>query len=76
MEENKIIMEEINEEVVADVCEGAVNTNGNLMLKLAVGAVGIAAAVGAVIFIKRRKARKNAELAEENVESEVKNEDE
>lgn len=60
MEDNKI-MEEISE-VTINTCGGV--TNGSIVTKLVIGAVGVAVAVGTIIFLKKRKNRK-AEIVEE-----------
>ena len=72
MEENKVI-EVVDGEVVSEVYEG-VSKNNNMIVKLGVAGLGIAAIVGTVIFLKKRKARKLAEAEEtvdENETSEV-----
>lgn len=65
MEENQVI-EEINEGAVNAVCEEVSNSNGNLIAKLVVGTLVVAAGVGAFIFYKKRK-NKYCELKAEDV---------
>lgn len=60
MEKNKI-MEGLNEEMVY---EGVTKTKGGLLPKLAVGAIGVAAAVGAVLFLKKKKQDRDVEIVE------------
>ena len=48
------------------VLGGVSNSKGSMVAKLAVGALGIAAGIGAVLFLKKKRAQK----AEEVVESE------
>ena len=67
MEETKII-EEVNGEIVTEVYEDVSKNNGTLV-KLGVAGLGLAAVVGAVIYFKKRKARKEAEAIETVEES-------
>ena len=67
MEETKII-EEVNGEIVTEVYEEVSKNNGTLV-KLGVAGLGLAAVVGAVIYFKKRKARKEAEAIEAVEES-------
>lgn len=67
MEETKII-EEVNGEIVTEVYEEVSKNNGTLV-KLGVAGLGLAAVVGAVIYFKKRKARKEAEAIETVEES-------
>lgn len=53
--ENKM-MEGINENVVVG---GVTNSKGGLVAKLAVGALGVAAGIGAVLFLKKKKNQNN-----------------
>lgn len=64
MSKNKV-MEGINEEVT-QVCEGVSKSNGSMITKLAVGALGVAATIGAVVFFRNKK--KNQEVETEEVE--------
>ena len=66
MAKNKI-MESVNEETVTQFTEGVSNSNGNVITKLAVGALGVAAGIGAVIFFKNK--RKNQEVEAEESEA-------
>ena len=61
MENNEI--KTINDEVVS-------NSNGSMVAKLAVAALGVAAGIGAVMFLKKRKANQSidAEVIEDNNE--------
>ena len=61
MENNEI--KTINDGVVS-------NSNGSMVAKLAVAALGVAAGIGAVIFLKKRKANQeiDAEVIEDNNE--------
>lgn len=61
------VMEGINEETVTQVGEVVSNTNGNMITKLAVGALGVAAGIGAVIFFRNKK--QNQELDAEEIEA-------
>ena len=65
--ENKKLMEGINNETVGQVYEEVVNSNGNLMTKLAVGAVVAAIGVGTLLIYKKRKQKRiiEAECVEE-----------
>lgn len=67
MEEIKV-MEGINEGGVIEACKEVTKSNGNLIVKIAVGALVAAAGVGAVIFYKKKKAQK---LEDENVDSDL-----
>lgn len=58
-------MKKINEEAVQEICEGVTNSNGNVFVRLAVGALGVAAGIGAVVFIKKRR---NNKLKAEDIE--------
>ena len=62
----KKVVEEINNDTVNQVCEGVSKTNGGLIAKLAVGALGVAATIGAVIFYKNKK--NNNEVVTDDVE--------
>lgn len=66
MEQNKL-MEGLNENT--QVYGGVSNSKGGIVTKLALGALGIAAGVGAVLFLKKKKAKNNSE--EEFVDSDV-----
>ena len=68
MEQNKM-MEELNNST--QVLGGVSNSKGGIVAKLAVGVLSIAAGVGTVLFLKKRKAKK----AEQVVESETDNVD-
>ena len=57
--ENKKLMEGINNETVGQVYEEVVNSNGNLMTKLAVGAVVAAIGVGTLLIYKKRKQKQD-----------------
>lgn len=59
MEQNKL-MEGLNE---TQAIGGVSNSKGGIVAKLALGALGIAAGVGTVLFLKKRKANK-AEIVE------------
>ena len=61
MENNEI--KTINDGVVS-------NSNGSMVAKLAVAALGVAAGIGAVMFLKKRKASQSidAEVIEDNNE--------
>lgn len=72
MEENKI-MEVVNEESVETVYEGVSKVNGGTVAKVVAGVVGLAAIVGTVLFV--RKKRKERELEAEVVTDEEETED-
>lgn len=72
MEENKIV-EVVNEESVETVCEGVSKINGGTVAKVVAGVVGLAAIVGTVLFV--RKKRKEREIEAEIVEDETETED-
>ena len=60
MENNEI--KTINDGVVS-------NSNGSMVAKLAVAALGVVAGIGAVVFLKKRKAQSiDAEVVEDNNE--------
>lgn len=59
------LVKEIGEDVV-EVAEIPIS-NGNTLAKVAVAGVVIAAGVGVVMYIRKRKARKAAEVTEEAV---------
>lgn len=61
MENNEI--KTINDGVVS-------NSNGSMVAKLAVAALGVAAGIGAIMFIKKRKTSQSidAEVIEDNNE--------
>lgn len=61
MEQNKI-MEGLDNQT--QVLGGVSNSKGGIVTKLAVGALGIAAGVGAVLFLKKKKAKKAEEVVE------------
>ena len=68
MEQEKL-MEGLNENTTG-IYEGFVDSNrGGIAMKLALGALGIAVGVGTVLVLKKRKARKNAEV--EEIETEI-----
>lgn len=56
-----------NNEIKA-INEGAVSSNGSMVGKIAVAALGVAAGIGAVIFLKKRKASQEAEVIENDNE--------
>ena len=56
MDKNEVF-EEINEEVVSNICEVDAST-GNVVVKIAVGALVIAAGVGTALYLKKRKKNK------------------
>jgi hypothetical protein len=60
MEQNKIV-EGFNE-------GGMTNSNGNIVVKLAVGALGVAAGIGTVLFLKKKKNQKEVESETNNVD--------
>lgn len=54
---------------IKTINDGAVsNSNGNMVGKIAVAALGVAAGIGAVIFLKKRKASQEAEVIENDNE--------
>ena len=55
---------------IKTINEGAVSSNGSMVAKLAVAALGLAAGIGAVIFLKKRKATESidAEVIENDNE--------
>lgn len=55
---------------IKKINEGAVSSNGSMVGKLAVAALGVAAGIGAVIFLKKRKASQSidAEVIENDNE--------
>lgn len=61
------IMDTVNEETVNQVCEGVTNSNGSMITKLVVGALGVAAGIGAIIFYKKKK--QNQEFEAEEIEN-------
>lgn len=61
MEQNKI-MEGLDNPT--QVLGGVSNSKGGMVAKLAVGALGVAAGIGAVLFLKKRKAKKTEEIVE------------
>lgn len=61
MEQNKI-MEGLDNQT--QVLGGVSNSKGGIVTKLVVGALGVAAGVGAVVFLKKRKAKKAEEVVE------------
>lgn len=63
----KKVMEGINEETVTQVEEVVSNTKGNMVTKLVVGALGVAATVGAVIFFRNK--RKSQVIEAEEIEA-------
>lgn len=64
MEQNKL-MEGLNE---TQAIGGVSNSKGGIVTKLVVGALGIAAGVGTVLFLKKRKAKK-AEFVESDTDN-------
>lgn len=63
MAKNKI-MESVNEETVTQFTEGVSNSKG-IVGKLVVGALGVAATVGTVLFLKNKRKNKEVEGTEE-----------
>ena len=56
---------------IKTINDGSVsNSNGSMVAKLAVAAVGVAAGIGAAMFLKKRKSDKSidAEVIEDNNE--------
>lgn len=55
---------------IKTINEGAVSSNGSMVGKIAVAALGVAAGIGAVIFLKKRKASQSidAEVIENDNE--------
>lgn len=53
---------------IKKINEGAVSSNGSMVGKIAVAALGVAAGIGAVIFLKKRKASQEAEVIENDNE--------
>lgn len=56
---------------IKTINDGAVsNSNGSMVAKLAVAALGVAAGIGAIMFIKKRKTSQSidAEVIEDNNE--------
>ena len=55
---------------IKKINEGAVSSNGSMVGKLTVAALGVAAGIGAVIFLKKRKASQSidAEVIENDNE--------
>ena len=68
------IMEGLNEGVVY---EEVTNSKGGLLPKLVVGAIGVAAAIGAGLFLKKKKQqRENANVESDSCDVENHNDNE
>lgn len=63
-------MNEVNGGAVNQVCETVSNSKGGIVTKLVVGALGLAAGVGAVMFLKKKRS-KACENECEEIESEL-----
>lgn len=64
MEQNKI-MEGLNE---TQAIGGVSNSKGGMVTKLVIGALSVAAGVGTVLFLKKKKAKK-AEIVESETDN-------
>lgn len=67
--ENEIIMEGLNEGAVCNLD----NSNGNMLIKVAVGAVAIAAGIGVAAYLKKKKNKEATEAEVIETEEVVEN---
>ena len=70
MKEQNEVIEKLNEEVINEVGTELSTSNGNVLAKVLVGAVVVAAGVGAFIFLKKKRDSKKCVIAELTVEDE------
>ena len=70
MKEQNEVIEKLNEEVMNEVGTELSTSNGNVLAKVLVGAVAVAASVGAFIFFKKKRDSKKCVITELTVEDE------
>lgn len=71
MKEQNEVIEKLNEEVMNEVGTELSTSNGNVLVKVLVGAVAVAAGVGAFIFLKKKRDSKKCVITELTVEDET-----
>ena len=74
MDENKIL-NEVGSETINEVCEEVSKSNGNILIKVAVGIVVTLAGIGGVLFYRNRKKSKNQFHVIKSMPEDIKNDE-